>query len=183
MNDNFSKEKAKIEKIAMSTNEINKKETTKNSNSKGNTVVNSLKASEVEISSKQPVKEQDPNSTPNSFRKFHAIDPQISEEPIKSLVDNMEKGFPVGFFAKLIANPWFSILRILFILGNAIALGMIRYPQPKAEADFIRISNYILTFFFFFENLIMIIGGGLKNFVKEIFNIVDLVISVVSSLS
>ena len=57
---------------------------------------------------------------------------------------------------------------------------MTRYPQKKSEERFLSVSNVVLTVFFLGENLVVCVGGGVRNFFREKYNVFDSLISLVS---
>jgi hypothetical protein len=131
--------------------------------------VSSIKDSEV---SQDEIKKKDLEEDP--------LDPDKQVEPLKTVFTKLKQGGFFGLIAKIICNPVFSILRIVAIVWNAVTLGIIKHPQSESEAQIIRYSNIVLTIFFLVENVTLICGEGLKNFFSEVFNIVDMIIAIIS---
>lgn len=104
------------------------------------------------------------------------------EEPVKTVIANSESKVAwIRLCAKLLINPYFSIVRLLATVVNTISLSMIRYPENQIESRVLFYINIFLTLFFLFENIVLIVGEGFKNYVKEIFPIFDLLLSIISS--
>lgn len=134
--------------------------------------VSSIKDSEV---SQDEVKKKDSEEDP--------LDPDKYAEPLKTVLIKLKQGGFFGLIAKIVCNPVFSIIRIAAIVWNAVTLGLIKYPQSESEAQVIRYSNIVLSILFLLENLILICSEGLKNFFSEVFNILDLLIAIISTVA
>lgn len=102
-------------------------------------------------------------------------------EPVKTILVNIrQKRGIVGVCAIALSNPYFSILRLVAIALNSITLAMIRYPDTSNEVNFQQNANVALTIFFLIENMIIMIGSGFRNYVREFYNIFELVLSLIS---
>jgi hypothetical protein len=69
------------------------------------------------------------------------------------------------------------------ILLNAIILTLDRVNIPKKESRFIDLTNFILVLIFSLENLLHIIGAGIKEFSKSYFNVFDCIIVYISLIN
>lgn len=103
------------------------------------------------------------------------------QEPIKTLLMNTKSPNPcVKMSARMIANPFFSIVRLLAILVNTFILVMIRYPEKQSEVRILFYTNIVVALFFLVENIVLLIGQGFKNYLKEVFLVFDLLLCLIS---
>ena len=63
---------------------------------------------------------------------------------------------------------------------NTVCLAMDRYPMPASELDVLEVLNLIFFISFLLEMIIKILGLGLREYVRDSFNIFDAVIVLVS---
>ena len=76
----------------------------------------------------------------------------------------------------------FNFLIYCFILGNTIALALYRYNESERQAEILHYLNLIFVWVFFVEMVAKLIGLGVKNYVRDRFNIFDAIIVIVSLL-
>ena len=70
-------------------------------------------------------------------------------------------------------NSVFATVIILLILINTLVLVLDRYPIDYEEAENYNHINTVLTWLFFVEMVIKLIGLGPKLYVKDKFNLFD----------
>ena len=85
-------------------------------------------------------------------------------------------------FYKISANPYFGILLILLIIFNTIVLALDRYPINPTESYSLNLINDVLSWCFFLEMFIKIVGIGIVEYAKDKFNLFDCVVVVVSTV-
>lgn len=85
-------------------------------------------------------------------------------------------------FYKISVNPYFGILLILLIIFNTIVLALDRYPINATESYALNLINDVLSWCFFLEMFIKIIGIGIVEYAKDKFNLFDCVVVVVSTV-
>ena len=66
------------------------------------------------------------------------------------------------------------------ILINTFVLAQDRYGMDKDFEDSLEKMNYLLSGIFFMEMVIMIVGLGFKEYIKDNFNIFDAVVVLIS---
>lgn len=76
----------------------------------------------------------------------------------------------------------FNFLIYCFILGNTIALALYRYNESDRQSEILYYLNLIFVWVFFAEMVAKLIGLGVKNYVRDRFNIFDAIIVIVSLL-
>jgi glucose-6-phosphate-specific signal transduction histidine kinase len=77
--------------------------------------------------------------------------------------------------------PLFQMLITFIILFNTVTLAMDSYPVINKDMDIaFTYFNYVFTAIFVFEALIKIIGLGLRSFIRDRFNIFDLIVVIIS---
>jgi hypothetical protein len=110
-------------------------------------------------------------------------DKELHEEPVRTVIANTESGPGcVRLSARMLVNPYFSILKLLATLVNTISLAMIRYPEKQIETKVMFYLNIMLTLFFLFENIVLLVGEGIRNYFKEVFPVFDLLLSIISKI-
>lgn len=86
------------------------------------------------------------------------------------------------FCYKVAYNPMFVIFSLIVILINSILLGIYRYPMEKKQEENIELGLTIFLFYFAFEFGIRMGAIGIKGFLYDTENIVE-VIAVTLGLS
>ncbi len=91
--------------------------------------------------------------------------------------------FPVSLFRlcsyvsdwafAIATTPLFTILGVVVILINAVALACLRTDMPSESALSIALVNLVCTFFFAAEMLIKLLAFGLSGYVADTFNLFD----------
>lgn len=77
------------------------------------------------------------------------------------------------------ANP-FNIIITIFIVLNTALLAMDKYPIKKSESDFQQSMNNILSWIFFGEMIIKMLGLGFKEYAADSFNLFDCSVVMIS---
>jgi hypothetical protein len=85
-------------------------------------------------------------------------------------------------FYYICTHAFFTSFITILILANTLILAMDRYPISLSELETNENLNNYLSWFFFGEMVIKLIGLGFKLYVKDKFNIFDCVIVMVSTI-
>ena len=85
-----------------------------------------------------------------------------------------------GFFYGVVMSVSFNFLIYCFILGNTVTLALYRYDQSDMQTAVLNIFDFIFVWIFTFEMFFKLIGFGVKNYVKDKFNVFDGFIVVIS---
>ena len=101
--------------------------------------------------------------------------------PIKTIYHRKYKIAFVCYF--IYHQPITQMFFYICILLYAIILTLDRVNIPKKESRFIDLTNFILVLIFSLENLLHIIGAGIKEFSKSYFNVFDCVIVYISLIN
>jgi hypothetical protein len=128
-------------------------------------------------------KEGDPSEKLSAAINEQKDDSEQLDEPLKTVVHKAQAATGCEkACARLLISPYFTILRLLASLVNTVSLAMIQYPEKQSETKALFYINIGLTLFFLVENIVLLIGEGFRNYIREIFPIFDLLLSVVSRL-
>ena len=73
-------------------------------------------------------------------------------------------------------NGIFNAFIIAIIIANTIVLFLDRYPMDQTEKDRQELSNTVFYGIFIFELLIKLVAFGPKQYVKDKFNIFDMLV-------
>ena len=103
----------------------------------------------------------------------------------KVSVDQEHRYYNLGVVQKclsIIQDPGFNKVMLTVILLNTLILSLDKYPayEPWVEEIF-SFLNIFFTFFFTTECILKIIALGLRPFLKDGFNVFDLIV-VISSI-
>lgn len=74
----------------------------------------------------------------------------------------------------------FSFFIITLIVINTVILALDRYPIDDAQSSTLDMINMVLTWLFFIEMIIKLIGLGPKLYAKDRFNIFDAIITILT---
>lgn len=106
----------------------------------------------------------------------------ITNRSINVVPDRANNNKLYYVFYKISVNPYFGILLIALIIFNTIVLALDRYPIDPSEAEIFNVINDILSWCFFLEMFIKIIGVGVIEYAKDKFNLFDCVVVIVSTV-
>lgn len=81
---------------------------------------------------------------------------------------------------KVCTNFIFSAVIVFLIVLNTIVLALDRYPLEDEVDEQYDMINMVLTWLFFVEMIIKIIGLGPKLYLKDKFNIFDAIITLLT---
>ena len=70
----------------------------------------------------------------------------------------------------------FNFLIYCFILANTISLAAYRYDQSEQQTRVLYILDIVFVWVFTVEMIAKLIGLGVKNYVKDLFNVFDAII-------
>ena len=71
---------------------------------------------------------------------------------------------PVNFINKLVTHPWFKDLVMYVVLGNTVVLA-VQWPNMSEKLENqLDFANFIFTFIFIGEMILMVIGLGPKEY-------------------
>jgi hypothetical protein len=77
-------------------------------------------------------------------------------------------------------NAVFASIIVFLILFNTIILALDKYPQDDSAANAYNLINMILTWLFFGEMVVKVIGLGPKAYLRDKFNIFDGIITILT---
>ena len=80
----------------------------------------------------------------------------------------------------MVISVTFNFLIYCFILANTVTLAMYRYDESERQTEILYFLNLIFVWVFFAEMVAKLIGLGVKNYVRDKFNIFDAIIVVLS---
>ena len=78
-----------------------------------------------------------------------------------------------GFFYALVTSVTFNFLIYCIILANTITLALFRFDQSEAQTEALAICDVIFVAIFTAEMLCKLLGLGVKNYVRDKFNLFD----------
>ena len=84
------------------------------------------------------------------------------------------------FFYLIVISVTFNSFIYAFIVANTITLAMYRYDLSEDEKFVLFVLNSIFVWVFTLEMLVKLVGLGVKNYVRDKFNIFDGIIVVIS---
>lgn len=87
---------------------------------------------------------------------------------------------PRRFFHRICTHGYFDLGISAVIVLNVICMAAEHYNQPEELKDFLRYANYVFTAIFILEGILKIYSLGLKKYIKERWNQLDLLIIVLS---
>ena len=96
------------------------------------------------------------------------------------ITDRADKNKCYGFFYNIVTSVTFNFLIYCLILANTITLALYRYDQSREQADLLALLDVFFVWVFTAEMIMKIVGLGLKNYLRDKFNIFDAVIVIVS---
>ena len=172
---NFNRQKENYLKDIDNDNEELSKREKKNINKQ---IINSLSANNytVEVSKRLyrlryvPLRMKRKEKKKQKIKRYKC--PKLFQQfPIKS---SYHRKYKITFICYVIYHqPIVQMFFYLCILLNAGILTLDRVDITKKENQFLNTSNFILVIIFTFENILNIIGIGIKEFKKSYFNVFD----------
>ena len=94
---------------------------------------------------------------------------------------NYHKKFKFGFYCYFVyKQPIVQFFFYFCILVNSIILMLDRVNVSQNETNIIEKINTVLVSFFTIEQVLLLLGVGFKNFYKDLMNIWDFIIVLVS---
>lgn len=87
-----------------------------------------------------------------------------------------------AFFFKVCTHDLFNVIFIFAIVLNTGLLALDRYPISDEATDTLELLNEVLTWTFFVEMMVKIIGLGVKEYTADSFNIFDATVVMISML-
>ena len=82
----------------------------------------------------------------------------------------------------LVTNPGYNFSIFMLILVNTVVLAIDDFPQSVQKERTLAIFNEVFTWAFFIEMLMKMIGLGIKNYVRDKFNLFDAIVVMFSLL-
>jgi hypothetical protein len=82
----------------------------------------------------------------------------------------------------LVTNPGYNFSVFMLILVNTVVLAIDDFPQSVKKERTLAIFNEVFTWAFFVEMLMKMIGLGIKNYVRDNFNLFDAIVVMLSLL-
>jgi hypothetical protein len=86
------------------------------------------------------------------------------------------------YFYYLCSHGAFGTTIIILILWNTTILGLDRYPIDKSEFTKLELMNEVLSWCFFAEMVIKLIGLGFRDYARDRFNLFDCMIVIISTI-
>ena len=83
-------------------------------------------------------------------------------------------------FYRICTHYAFTLFITILIILNTFVLAIDKYPEDPTTVELAEQLNSIFTYCFIFEMIVKLIGLGIKEYVKDQFNIFDAVIVVIS---
>ncbi len=82
----------------------------------------------------------------------------------------------------LCSSPHFTLLMTLVILANTIIMTLEHYPEPSSLSNLLDTVNQTFSWIFTAEMIIKLIGLGVKEYVRDRFNLFDAFIVIISTV-
>jgi len=76
----------------------------------------------------------------------------------------------------MVTNPAYNFAVFVLILVNTVVLAIDDFPQSVQKEHTLAIFNEFFTWAFFAEMLMKLLGLGIKNYVRDNFNLFDAVV-------
>jgi len=108
---------------------------------------------------------------------------KAKEKELQSETDSEEaEEFPQPrqFFHRICTHGYFDLGISAVIVLNVICMAMEHYNQPEEMSVFLKYANYVFTAVFIIEGILKIYALGLKKYIKERWNQLDLLIILLS---
>ena len=93
---------------------------------------------------------------------------------------NKNKVFKTFYF--VVTSASFEFLILSCILINTVTLSLDSYPPDADRSTKLEIVNFILTMIFTIEAIMKLLGIGVTNYVRDNFNLFDILIVIISVL-
>ena len=97
-----------------------------------------------------------------------------------AVVERADKNILFGFFYNIVISVTFNFMIYCLILANTITLALYRYDQSEEQTQILAALDVFFVWVFTVEMLMKILGLGLKNYLRDKFNIFDAVIVIIS---
>ena len=85
-------------------------------------------------------------------------------------------------FFLLVTNPTYNFAVFIIILINTVVLAIDDFPQSVEKENTLNLFNEIFTWIFFAEMIMKMLGLGIKNYVRDNFNLFDAIVVLFSLL-
>ncbi|RZC43172.1 cacophony A, partial [Asbolus verrucosus] len=108
------------------------------------------------------------------------IDFAIQARPVERYVPNSKSGFRYHVW-KFVVSPPFEYFILTLIVFNTLLLMMKYDKQGETYTNILKYFNWIFTSMFTMECILKILGFGVRNFIKDFWNIFDF-ITVIGSI-
>jgi voltage-dependent calcium channel L type alpha-1D len=105
---------------------------------------------------------------------------QRRKSRIIEIPDRANSNKVIKFFFLVCTHNAFNICLTACIILNTALLAMDRYPIELSRQDFLESMNGILSWVFFCEMVIKLIGLGIKEYAADSFNLFDCTVVVIS---
>ncbi len=120
------------------------------------------------------VPEVELNNVPELYLDFENIN------SVKSLntIDTPPEGNYI--FSKLVKHQWFFGLSLLAVIANSLVLSLDSYSNTPSTTRLLRNANKFFTIVFTVEMICKLFGLGIKNYLRDEYNIFDGLLVVLS---
>ena len=121
------------------------------------------------------------NKTENETesKKFEENNPDSKEEQTE-VKKRAEKNCCFSFFYQVVISVTFNFLIYCLILANTITLAMYRFNQSKEQTETLEYLDIFFVWVFTVEMVMKLLGLGLRNYLRDKFNIFDCSIVLIS---
>ena len=93
--------------------------------------------------------------------------------------DRAKKNCIYNFFFEIIISVSFNFLIYLVIIGSVISLAMFSFKKTEEEKELLDILDMVFGIFFLIEMICKLIGLGVKNYLRDRYNVFDAFIVIV----
>lgn len=76
----------------------------------------------------------------------------------------------------MVTHPIYNLFVFILILVNTVVLAIDDFPQTVKKEDALAVMNDFFTWAFFAEMIMKMIGLGVKNYVRDNFNLFDAIV-------
>lgn len=105
---------------------------------------------------------------------------ELPEEDPNGIPKRARKNCIYFIFYKICTHSIFGGAVIFFIIANTLILALDKHPQPDAMVTGLELGNEILSWCFFTEMILKLIGLGPVIYSKDKFNLFDATIVIIS---
>ena len=93
--------------------------------------------------------------------------------------DRAKKNCIYNFFFEIIISVSFNFLVYLVIISSVISLAMFSFKKTEEEKELLDIFDMVFGIFFLIEMICKLIGLGVKNYLRDRYNVFDAFIVIV----